>query len=488
MPAAASKVVQHRVIAPLRRALQTALQGRPETLLAGVSGGPDSLCLLHGLAQLRRTLPIRLHVAHLDHGLRGQAGADDAAFVRETCRALDIPCTTERRSVSEYQATHPEVTSVEAAARNVRYSFFHDVAAAIGAAAAVTGHTLDDQAETVLMHLIRGAGSTGLRGMQADSIAQTEAGPLRVLRPLLGVSRAATPAYCRSAGLHPRDDETNQSLDFTRNRTRLHVLPVLQQLNPKVVDALAQLAVQAQQDHAYWDAEVARTLAEFGEPFQTGLLLDRRRLRSKPAALVTRVLRRAAIAVTPNAEISFDHSEALQALVNGSSGKLLWLPGIPLYALATYAHLLLVHEPLNLGSLPQPLPVAGVSEQRWGPWQVTLGPMTAATSKGHWQTPLTEEQAGRAHVGHRVPGQRYGHRKLQDALVDAGCPELLRDHLPVLTDSEGTVLWVAGLGPVASPPRSGSGPGTFLQVRPADRLLEGALRLWEGRSYNDEAR
>lgn len=486
MPAAASKAVQRRVIAPLRRGLHTALQGKPETLLVGVSGGPDSLCLLHALAQLRTTLPIRLHVAHLDHGLRGTAAAEDAAFVREACAALDLPCTVERRSVIEYQATHPEVTSVESAARNVRYRFFHDVAAAIDAAATVTGHTLDDQAETVLLHLIRGAGTTGLRGMQSDSVAETEAGPLRVLRPLLGVSRAATHAYCQSTGLHPRDDETNQSLDFTRNRIRLHVLPLLQQLNPQVVDALAQLAVQAQQDHAYWGAEVARMLAEIGEPFQAGLLLDRRRLRSKPAALVTRVLRRAAATVTPNAEISFDHSQALQALVNGSSGKLLWLPDVPLYALATYAHLVLAQEPLNLGRLPQPLPVAGANGQRWGHWHVTLGPADSAKSPGHWQVLLTPEQDARGFLRHRLPGQRYGHRKLQDALVDAHCPELLRDHLPVLTDSEGRVVWVAGLGPVASQPRSDSEPGTFLQVRPADRLLEGVLRLWEGHSYNDE--
>ena len=130
-------------------------------LLVAVSGGPDSVCLLHILIELRGELGIRLHIAHLDHQLRGAESETDAQYVSDLARRLDIPATVERRDVKSYQAQAH--ISLEEAAREVRYTFLAQVARSIGADRVAVGHTIDDHIETILMHLVRGTGTRGLR-------------------------------------------------------------------------------------------------------------------------------------------------------------------------------------------------------------------------------------------------------------------------------------------------------------------------------------
>ncbi|MHC4430175.1 MAG: tRNA lysidine(34) synthetase TilS, partial [Planctomycetota bacterium] len=165
------------------------------TLLVAVSGGPDSVCLLHVLAALRGELGVRLHVAHLDHQLRGAESEADAGYVADLARQLDVPSTIERRNVDAYRAGRR--LSVEAAAREVRYDFLAETARAVAAYAVAVGHTRNDHAETVLLHLIRGSGTRGLRGLQPVSRRRISGEDLVVLRPLLEVSREATGEYCR---------------------------------------------------------------------------------------------------------------------------------------------------------------------------------------------------------------------------------------------------------------------------------------------------
>lgn len=482
MPEPAFRSAIRTLKAGLRRALTASLNQRPATLVVAVSGGPDSLSLLHALQSLGPGLSLNLHAAHLDHGLRGAEGADDRRFVAETCEAWGIPATTAFLSVPDYLRSHSEVTSVEAAARAVRYRFLHQVAAAAGADAVVTGHTRDDQAETLLLHLVRGAGLSGLQGMAADSLLQTDVGSLRVLRPLLDVSRAATHRYCAAAGLQPRTDETNASLSYTRNRLRHTAMPALRALNPRLEDALSQLATQAQQEQAYWDAEVARVLPTLSTPFPGGVMLQRAGLRGLPSALQRRILRAATSAIAPGLEVSFDHTSALESLVRGPSGKRLILPEGPLHAVTTYQHLVLTSAQLDLGPAPPPLAVGGAGKQRWGHWFVGGG-HTAPQAPDFWAVAVPASSPVILRTRH--PGDRFGRSKLQDALVNAHCPELLRDHLPVLSDANGLVLWVPGLG---RPNAKGlpTHAGTWLRLRPASAVLASVLRLWEGRSYNDE--
>lgn len=190
-----------------------------EKVIVGVSGGPDSLCLLHVLMGLREELGLQLHVAHLNHRLRESAAAD-AEYVASLAERFGLPATIEERDVRAYSARHR--LSLEEAAREVRYTFFGQLARQIGAGRVAVGHNADDQVETVLLRLTRGTGVVGLRGMQSQALWRPIDGSeaVTVIRPLLVISREEIEDYCALHDLHPREDVTNLSLRFLRNRVR----------------------------------------------------------------------------------------------------------------------------------------------------------------------------------------------------------------------------------------------------------------------------
>ena len=228
-----------------RLILQQPLIRAGDSVLAGVSGGADSMALLHLLAGLRPTPTFSLTIVHVDHQLRADSQAD-AAFVEEQGRRLDVPVLTLRRDVAALAAR--ERLSIEDAARRARYDAFADAGRRTGASALMLAHTADDQAETVLMRLLRGSGLTGLSGIPPARAH----GPLTVLRPLLGVWRREIAAYLRERGLPCREDASNADLRFTRNRIRRELLPLLErEYNPNIKAALVQLAEQVRCDAGY---------------------------------------------------------------------------------------------------------------------------------------------------------------------------------------------------------------------------------------------
>src|SRR5688572_15639933 len=203
-------------------------------LVVAVSGGPDSLCLLHVLHKLSVEHPLRLHVAHLDHGLRPEAH-DEATFVRQEAESLGLPVHLGTADTRAYAAKHRQ--STEEAARSVRYAFLAEVARLAGARHVVVAHTADDQAETVLMHFLRGAGLAGLKGMlpvtelgswmsevrgQRSELSDVRplTSDLFLVRPLLTTTRAEVEAYCAENGLAPRRDASNADTQYLRNRLR----------------------------------------------------------------------------------------------------------------------------------------------------------------------------------------------------------------------------------------------------------------------------
>ena len=174
-------IQKHRLISSQRR------------LLVAVSGGPDSVCLVHILAKLQEGLGIKLHIAHLDHQLRGAESAADARYVSDLAHRLSIPATIEQRDVKAFKAR--QHVSLEEAAREVRYTFLAQVAGSIGASRVAVGHTADDHIETILMHLIRGAGTKGLRGLEPSTLWPSTPNRLTIIRPLLEVGRQETADY-----------------------------------------------------------------------------------------------------------------------------------------------------------------------------------------------------------------------------------------------------------------------------------------------------
>jgi tRNA(Ile)-lysidine synthase len=315
-----------------RRLWQTVLQTiRPFSLTAshtklliGVSGGIDSLSLLHLL--WRQLGPVQLVVAHLNHGLRPEADGD-AQFVVETAVSWQISYVTEKINAAEVAET--QRLSLEAAARLVRYQFLARQAALVGATAVVTAHHADDQAETVLLHLLRGSGSAGLRGMlPVGVVPESEGMPL--LRPFLTTPRAELEAYCARHALQPRHDSSNEDVQFTRNRIRHELLPLLQTYNPQVSAHLQQMAIITADEYAallsLFDQVWPDILVAQGKDW---LVLERQRLVAQPVAWQRLALRRAVQQLSSlTTEISFQTIELARLLIlENQSGAEASLPG-----------------------------------------------------------------------------------------------------------------------------------------------------------------
>jgi tRNA(Ile)-lysidine synthase len=227
----------------------------PGPIVVGVSGGPDSVALLRALCAVR---PGPLVVAHLNHGLRGSASDADAVFVGELARKLmgDGQPVASIHIVRRDIGIEAGSENVEAAARRVRYEWLASVARDIGAGWVATGHTADDQAETVLFQLLRGTGLDGLAGIAARRPLMAD---VELVRPMLAVGRAEVVAYLRDLGQEYREDATNADTTRTRSRIRHDLLPLLaKNYNPRVVAALGRLAVQA----ADWRRDQAATTEE----------------------------------------------------------------------------------------------------------------------------------------------------------------------------------------------------------------------------------
>ncbi|HEX2351124.1 MAG TPA: tRNA lysidine(34) synthetase TilS, partial [Ktedonobacterales bacterium] len=475
------------------------------TLVVAVSGGADSLCLLGALLALQASpaspaltvAPGELVVATLDHGLRGAAGAADARWVAELAASLELRCVAEQVETRAWASA--QHLSLEDAARRLRYRFLRRVAAEVGAARIALGHTLDDQAETILLRLLRGSGLDGLAGMR----------PLRgdLARPLLGITHAQAVAYCAARGWLPREDLTNRDERYLRNRVRRRLLPLLEAYNPNVRRTLARnasliaddlAALEAATDGA-WAGVVSVEQADRVEMRLGGL-------RELSSALRRRVVRRAAqrLLARPHppspplprgeggVETPVEGAGGLEArhialierfIAEGRTGGALSLPD-GLRATLGY-------ETLSLARVPQVsqqateqatetawrLPIPGAVEIAALGWRVLAAPLeTPPGLEGAALPPIPRTpplsygsgMSGGARGELRVyldadriasdaltvrawrPGDRFRplgmarEKKLQDVLSDAKVPRELRHRLPVVCLGE-RIVWVAGV-------------------------------------------
>jgi len=279
-----------------------------------VSGGADSVFLLYALKEAG----VAVAVLHVNHQLRGAESDRDEAFVRSLAAEMGLDFHLLAQPVTE--------GNLEQQARRARYTFFGDCIAAGICDSVATGHTLDDQAETVLGRFLRGAGTAGLSGIRPV----TEA---RIIRPLLGLRRNDIRKSLTERGVAWREDESNVNTDFLRNRLRLEIMPTLTELNPSLPQVLASTAIWAQGEEKYWAAEIGRLepeiLAKTGEAvlMRTGALLE------LPVAVQRRLLRRAVEVVRGSLRsVDFRHIEAMRALTTSREGSgRMQLPDLDIY-------------------------------------------------------------------------------------------------------------------------------------------------------------
>ncbi len=427
---------------------------RQELLLVAVSGGPDSVCLLHILVKLQDKLAIKLHLAHLNHQLRGADAEADAHYVAELAHRLGIPATIEKRDVKPYRAQHR--LSLEEAAREVRYSFLAETARDIGASRVAVGHTIDDHVETILMHLVRGTGTRGMRGLQPCSEWQSQGSSLTVIRPLLSTSRDETASYCERYQLMPRLDTSNLSLSPLRNRIRHQLLPLMQSYNPQVTEALLRMARIVSDDLDFIDKEGARLWEQIAREQENTVVLDKERLLRLPPALQRQMLRLAIEKLSGTLkDIEARHVELLIAALTKPAGRRISLP----YGLSfsiEYDRYLLGPDPAALSPFPLldgefALKIPG--KTRLPGWQVeatVVGREQFTEKHGNLTAYFDRDKVGnKLTVRPRQPGDRFQPlgmsqpKKLGEFMIDAKIPQTWRERVPVVC-SPSQIVWVVG--------------------------------------------
>ena len=460
-------------------------------LLLAVSGGPDSTALLLILARLAKRKGLRLAVAHFDHGLRGaETGEAETRHVRELAESLGVPFFAGRGDVRAVaRARH---LSLEEAARRERYAFLATAVREAGMSYVATGHTASDQAETVVMHLLRGAGLAGLGGMVPRSSWPVASGDgLTLLRPLLPLTHDETLAYCDAAGVTPLEDETNLSLDFARNRVRHALLPAMRAFNPRLDAALLRLADAAREDVAYIEGVAAQAVIAAGKRADLqsgnrargqeddgqrddGVVLPRVLLSGWPASLRRHALRLGLEALAGDGQgFGERHLLALERLVlRGRTGDSLDLPR-EVRAELTRASLLLRLGAETSASLPaEAVELRVPGEARFGGLTVAASFDTQAPTGATSVLVDAEAIGAKLSVRRRRPGDRFqplglqGAKKLQDFFVDAHVPRSERDAVPLFENERG-IVWVGGLRIAdRARPRDGR-PAVLLSYRAA---------------------
>lgn len=443
------------------------------TLVVGVSGGADSLCLLGTLrAMMARhdaRRPGRLVVAHLDHGLRGEDSDADARWVRFFAESLGCAVALGYADVSaEAQVAG---RSIEDAARVARYTFLRRVQAECSAERICVGHTSDDQLETLVMHWLRGSGLAGLSGMS----------PLEgdIARPLLFLTRAQTEAYCKGQGWEHREDSTNADRRYLRNRVRLDLIPALRAYNPNLRQTVIRNAALLADDEEYVSAQAAAAWQALARVSEAIIAFSLDGLRSLHRSLRHRLFQRAwARLGSQDGALEASHIQAIDALVErGVTGGVASLPR-RLRARMDYDTLVFEREPAGAdvtaaSTLHWSLRVPGSVELtaigwRLSAWNVTLPPGLEQERPPHPQVPFarrgTASELRRAElrvyvdadlVGDTLevrlwqPGDRFQplgtphEKKVQDYFVDAKVPRAARSRVPLVFSGE-RLIWLGG--------------------------------------------
>jgi len=452
-----------------------ALLTQDDGVVVGVSGGPDSMALLHVLVECGYRLGI--HIAHLDHQLRGPEGEKDAAFVQAAADALELPCIVERVNVASLAGAGRG--SIEEVARGERYGFLERACNTAGVKIAAVGHQRDDDAETILHRILRGTGLRGLAGIPRVRPIR-EGSPIRLIRPLLRQDRRTLLEYLAESGVPYREDRTNQDASVMRNRVRNVVLPLLEaEINPQVSEALLRLGEQARWLEEYFRETIHRTFESLiVTRTDQEMALNATILSRKSRIVQTELIRRAvSLFQLGEQDLGFTQMVAvLDLLADPTGGRRVQLPG-GMTVTKRYRRLIFsmptdepretiaaeiaVHVPgqtlLPVRRIVIDCQVADVTPEDLTQWiqrQHKMAESTPGRTRGgdreveEWvdfeclHLPLVVRARG---AGERFwPLGAPGSKKLSDFLKDSKVDLEQRDRVAVLCDRLGPV-WIIGL-------------------------------------------
>ena len=431
-------------------------------IVVAVSGGADSLCLLGTLHEQGYPLV----VAHFDHQLRADS-ANDAKFVEEIAAQYQLPFLLGTADVNAYAKKHKQ--TIEEAARNSRYQFFFEQARLHKAQAVAVGHTADDQVETVLMHFLRGAGLNGLKGILPRTILPHFDPEIPIVRPILDLWRADTEAYCAVHGLIPREDPTNASQDYFRNRLRHTLIPELENYNPRFRETLARTSHALQGDHALLTELITKTWQQVvKDENSTHISFLLPTFYPLSPALIRNIIKNGMEKLLPGqSDLSFSTLERAAAFITdpNSPQRIDLASGLFLLKEADALHLTADERHLPLDGLPQisreiasavKLPRNDMPfDLKLGVgWVLTvsnLGTEHIAHSADPFQVTLDADMLhGELSLRTRQSGDRFHplgmdgkSMKLKDFFINVKLSKRARDGYPLLCDEEG-IIWVPG--------------------------------------------
>lgn len=421
-------------------------------LVVAVSGGPDSVCLLHLLSSLKDELKLTLHVAHLDHGLRGAESKADSEYVSALAKRLRLSVTIGLGDVKAFQKANK--MTLEEAAREVRYSFLADVCEKTGTHYIVTGHTQNDNVETILLHIVRGSGTRGLIGLKPLTPRTIDNRGVNIVRPMLDITRRETVEYCRQQVLEPRLDSSNLEMSPLRNKIRLKLLPLLESYNFNISEALLRLSSSAADELEYLDGQVAELWSKVVARDGDVITLDRKILQNVHPALKRHLLR-ACLGQLPGGlkDIESRHIEDMLSLMDKPSGcridlpyGLVFMAGYDAYWLGKEGELPCPYPQLDGG---YPLAIPGNTELPG--WHVEAKVIHALDNGGNGLVAYMDADAAGSNLSVRTwkRGDRFhplglgAEKKLGEFMIDARIPKLWRRNIPVVSSPSG-IVWLVG--------------------------------------------
>lgn len=452
----------------LRTILRYSMVRRGDRVLVGVSGGADSVALTYALDSLRAELGIQLVLAHLNHAIRSDAAADED-FCRDLAGKLDAAYTSETRDVAARAKS--EGRSIEDAGRAARYAFFVEQADRHGCRRIATGHTMDDQAETLVMRLARGSGTRGLASMYPVRTLNARTtgndSTLAAIRPLIDVRRHQIEAFLAGQGISYCEDPSNQDRRFTRNRLRHDVLPrMVRELNPRLVETLARSAEILRDDEDFLETQAQEAFGRVAQVGPTRVQLSVSALENEPPALRRRIARLAIDHIRGDSQdLSMQHvANLLGLLASGKSGREVHLPRVVVER--SFDELLLSpnsgrpgHEVSDNGyngfeyrlTIPARLPIRECSGLLTAHLvesiRVSDKPGAAA---GNAVVVGVEDGISELHVRSPRPLDRFrplgapGSKPLARYLMERKVAKRERGHVPLVVRADDEILWVAG--------------------------------------------